>query len=140
MSASGTVKSRSKPEQTLYRNAAAPTFVSRILPLNEQNFDRFLKSSNLPLLVDFWGNWCAPCRRLDTLLEDLSRRYAGKVTFTKVDVDTAPSIASRYDVLSLPTVMVFVNGAAYERVVGYREEEAYTRLLNSATSSLGPRR
>jgi thioredoxin 1 len=72
----------------------------------------------LPVLVDFWAPWCAPCMRMEPAIHELAARYSGRLVVARVDVDAQPRTAGRYDVLSLPTVILFRDGAPVERIAG----------------------
>lgn len=87
-------------------------------PLDEPGFARDVLGADLPVLVDFWAPWCAPCRKVAPLVRDLGERYAGRLRVASVNVDEQPGVASAYDVLSLPTLILFVAGAPVERLAG----------------------
>jgi thioredoxin 1 len=90
-----------------------------IHPLNvtDANFNETVKSSPL-LVVDFWAPWCGPCRMVGPVIEQLAAEYAGKVAFAKMNVDENQTVPSSFSVMSIPTIIVFRNGAAVERIVG----------------------
>ena len=71
------------------------------------NFKKEVLESNLPVLVDFWANWCAPCKMLAPLIDELAKEYAGKMKIGKVDVDTDSRIATQYGIMSIPTIIFF---------------------------------
>ena len=89
-----------------------------VIQLNASNFDEVLKKANMPLLVDFWAGWCAPCIIMAPVIEELARDYAGKAAFAKLNVDENPEIASRYHVMSIPLFMIFKDGEPIEKIVG----------------------
>lgn len=86
---------------------------------------------NAPLaMVDFWASWCAPCRMLAPVIEELAEKYEGKVLVGKVDVDAEQELAMRYGIMSIPTVVFFRNGVETGRKVGVMPAGAYEELLN----------
>jgi thioredoxin 1 len=88
------------------------------LHLTEANFDTELGSHKEILMVDFWAEWCAPCRAIAPTLEELARDSAGKVSLAKVNVDEHPGLAARYGVRSIPTILFIKGGAVVDQVIG----------------------
>lgn len=101
------------------------------LHFDEANFEQEVLKSNVPVLVDFWAQWCGPCLALAPTIDELANEYAGKVKVGKLDIDAAPQIASQYRVGSIPTVIVFQNGQASPPVVGARHKRDYKALLDA---------
>lgn len=97
--------------------------------LTAQNFDEVIKTSDVPVLVDFWAAWCGPCKMLAPVIAELAEEQDGRVKVCKVNVDEEPSIAIRYGVSSIPTVIVFKNGEVAEKSIGYRPKEQLEALL-----------
>jgi thioredoxin 1 len=89
-----------------------------LLHLTEAGFDETLKAHAEPLVVDFWAEWCGPCKALAPVLDELAREYAGRVTICKVNVDEHPGLAARYQVRSIPTLLVFRGGQVVDQVIG----------------------
>jgi thioredoxin 1 len=88
------------------------------LQLTETNFDAELTKHPEVLMVDFWAEWCAPCRAIAPMLEELARDSAGKVTLAKVNIDDHPALAARYAIRSIPTVLFVRGGKVLDQVVG----------------------
>ena len=97
--------------------------------VTETTFDGEVKQAELPVLVDFWADWCAPCRMLDPVLEELAQEYAGRLKVVGVDVDANPNLAGEYGVMSIPTVMLFKDGEVAARLVGYRPKSELKKEL-----------
>ena len=97
---------------------------------NVSEFDELL-TGDQPVLVDFWAEWCMPCRMLGPVIEQLGERYAGKVAVAKVNVDEQPQLAERCRVQSIPTVLIFNKGQLIDTQVGLRPAEAYAKSLDS---------
>ncbi len=89
-----------------------------LLELTNETFDEEVGSSELPLIVDFWAEWCGPCRMVAPVLEQIATEHAGKVRLAKLNVDDAPAVAQRFNIMSIPTLMVFQDGVAKKRIVG----------------------
>jgi thioredoxin 1 len=88
--------------------------------VTEQNFSQEVLKSPIPVLVDFWAAWCAPCRAIAPMVEQIAIEYAGKLKVVKLDVDSNNDIAGQYSVLNIPTLILFKGGNPVERVVGVR--------------------
>jgi len=86
--------------------------------LTNETFDEEVGSSELPLVVDFWAEWCGPCRMVAPVLEQIASENVGKVRLAKLNVDDAPAVAQRYGIMSIPTLMVFKDGVEKKRIVG----------------------
>jgi thioredoxin 1 len=94
------------------------TMADGIITLTSDSFDETVKSSTTPILVDFWAEWCGPCKAIAPVLKELSTELAGKVTIAKLDVDAHGDIAQRFSVMSIPTLLIFNNGEVQKRLVG----------------------
>ena len=88
-----------------------------VVNLTSSSFDSFL-NTGLPVLVDFWADWCMPCRIMAPIMDELAQAYAEKALFGKVNVDENSQIASRYGIMSIPHFLVFKNGTLVEKIVG----------------------
>ena len=100
------------------------------IKITEQNFDTEVLQSAMPVVVDFWADWCGPCRMLAPVMEDLAGQYDGKALVGKVNVDEEPELAVRYGVMSIPTVIFFKDGKEIARKVGVMPAGAFTQVLD----------
>lgn len=100
-----------------------------VIHFSQAEFDKAVPAAPIAM-VDFWAQWCGPCRMLAPTVEKLGEDYEGKALIGKVDVDEEPELARRYGVMSIPTVIFFRDGAEFDRKVGLMDEEVYTQALN----------
>ena len=89
-----------------------------ITTLSATTFDEVIGSASEPVLVDFWAEWCGPCKMIAPILDEIANEHAGKLTVAKLNVDEAPDVARKYQVMSIPTLIVFKDGSAQKRLVG----------------------
>ena len=102
--------------------------VLEVVKLSRSNFDARINGSR-PVFVDFWAVWCGPCKTMEPVVERLAAKYAGKVVFGKLNVDEEPELATRYEVQSIPTFMIFKNGQPLDATIGAVGEVALDRLI-----------
>ncbi len=101
-------------------------------PVTDQDFDQEVLEADTVVLVDFWAEWCGPCKMVAPVLDDLSQEYDGKIKFTKVDVDENPETAMKYGIRSIPTLLVFKDGSPVDQVVGAVPRAVIKKRLDSA--------
>ena len=89
-----------------------------ILTLSDATFDEAIGGADTPVLVDFWAEWCGPCKMIAPTLEEIATEQSGKLTIAKLNVDDNPDTARRFDVMSIPTLLVFKGGEQVKRLVG----------------------
>jgi len=97
----------------------------------EADFEKDVLQSKVPVLADFWAEWCGPCRATAPILEELAKEYQGKVNFAKVNVDGNSSIAARYGIASIPTMLVFQNGQPVQQIVGLRPKRELKEIIDN---------
>ncbi len=102
------------------------------IELGDNNFSAEVLESTTPVLVDFWAPWCGPCRQIAPLIDQLAEEYSGKVKVGKVNIDDNPGVTNEYGIQSIPTLMVFRNGAVAERFVGMPPRSKLTQALDDA--------
>jgi thioredoxin 1 len=92
--------------------------VEGIATLTDATFDETIGAADEAVVVDFWAEWCGPCKMIAPILEEIASEHAGKLSIAKLNVDENPDVARRYDVMSIPTLIVFKDGAPQKRLVG----------------------
>ena len=97
----------------------------------EQNFDQEVLKSELPVLVDFWAEWCGPCRMTGPIVEELATEYAVKMKVGKVNVDDNQNLAGKYGVMSIPTIVIFKKGEIVKSMVGYQPKENFKKEIDN---------
>ena len=107
----------------------------RIIHLNTRNWNDIVVNSDIPVLVDFWAEWCGPCRMVGPIVEQLAQSLDGKVKVSKLNVDQNQEIAMKYNVQSIPSLILFKNGDEVARTVGLSPKEKYEKFVNNALNS-----
>ncbi len=102
------------------------------LEFTDDNFETEVLNSETPVLVDFWAEWCAPCRALSPTIDAIADEYSGKAKIGKVNIESAQAIAIKYGVGSIPTVLIFKGGQVTKQFVGLRNKEEFTEALNES--------
>ena len=102
------------------------------ITVDDSTFDQSVLQAKTPVLVDFWAIWCGPCRMVAPVVEELAEEYEGKVTFAKLDVDQNPRTASKYGIMSIPSLIIFKDGSPISNIVGFRPKAELKRSLDAA--------
>ncbi|NQT05433.1 MAG: thioredoxin [Dehalococcoidia bacterium] len=105
--------------------------MSKPTEVNDSNFDQMVLQSKTPVLVDFWAVWCGPCRMVAPVVEELAGEYDGKVTFTKLNVDENPKTSSQYGIMSIPTLLIFKDGAPVSNIIGFRPKAELKKNIDA---------
>ncbi len=100
--------------------------------ITDQNFEAEVIKTKGPVLVDFWAEWCGPCRMQGPIVEALAKQYAGKAKVGKLEVDQNPAMAQKYGVMSIPTMMIFKNGEIVWQGIGLQQNDTIASELNKA--------
>ncbi|MFV0290514.1 MAG: thioredoxin [Mangrovibacterium sp.] len=102
------------------------------IEVTEANFEEVVLKSDKPVLVDFWAEWCGPCRMIAPIVEELSKDYEGKAVVVKVDVDSSAEISMKYGIRNIPTLLVFKNGEVVDKHVGAAQKSALAAKIDAA--------
>ena len=101
------------------------------LEVNDDNFDEVVIKSDKPVLVDFWAEWCGPCRMVAPIMEDISQEYNGKALVVKCDVDSSPGVSAKYGIRNIPTILFFKDGKIADKQVGAVPKASFVTKLNA---------
>jgi thioredoxin 1 len=101
-----------------------------VLEFSEQNFEEEVLKSDVPVLVDFWATWCAPCRMMEPAVDAVAEAYAGRAKVGKLNVDDNFALTSQYRIRGVPTLLLFKGGQIQEQIAGIASKEALSRLLD----------
>jgi len=101
-----------------------------VIHITEKNFDSEVKNSTVPVLVDFWAEWCGPCKMISPIVEEIASDLQGKLKVAKVNVDEAQELAARHNIMSIPTLLIFKEGEAVDMVVGAMGKDQLLERIN----------
>ena len=100
--------------------------------LTDEQFENEVLKSEIPVLVDFWAEWCQPCQMIGPVVEELSEEYAGKAKFGKINVDENVSVPGKYGIMSIPTLIIFKNGEPFKTMVGVQGKDTLKKAIDEA--------
>jgi len=109
-----------------------------VLELTDSNFESEVIKSDKPVVVDFWAEWCMPCRMLAPTIDDLAREFGGKVKVGKVDTDSNRDVSVKYNISAIPTVMIFKDGQIVRKFVGVTQKKEFVSELQKLTGAGAP--
>ncbi len=103
--------------------------------LTDDTFEQEVIKSSTPVLVDFWAEWCQPCKMVDPIIEDLASEYGDKIKFGKMNVDENSNTPGSFGIMSIPTIMIFKNGKPLETMIGVQPRDVFKKNIDSALES-----
>ncbi|MBI2669106.1 thioredoxin [Candidatus Woesearchaeota archaeon] len=106
-----------------------------VFELTDQTFEKEINSST-PIIVDFWAEWCGPCKMLAPVFEDVSKEYPGKLKFAKISTEDFPEIAAANQITGIPCLVIFKNGEEADRIVGFSPKEGLKRKIDQILAQL----
>jgi thioredoxin 1 len=101
------------------------------LAVDDSNFDEIVVKSNKPVMVDFWAEWCGPCRMIAPIIEEISKEYSERALIVKCDVDNSPGVAAKFGIRNIPTVLYFKDGKVADKQVGAVPKNNFVSKLNA---------
>src|SRR5574341_885361 len=108
--------------------------MAKPFPVTDGSFESDVLDASTPVLVDFWAEWCGPCKMIAPIVEEIARQYEGQLAGAKLDADENPNTMQAFQIMGIPTLILFKDGAAVERITGYMPKE---RLLEKLSPHLG---
>jgi thioredoxin 1 len=103
--------------------------MAEVLDVTDQSFEEVVLKSETPVIVDFWAEWCAPCRAISPIIKDLAARFGDRVKIVKMNIDENPGTPGTYGVRAIPTVLAFRNGTVVEQITGARQRKAFEEMV-----------
>ena len=101
-----------------------------VITINNENFEKEVLQSRIPVLLDFWASWCGPCRMMSPVVDDIAESMNTSIKVGKINVDECPDLAAKYNVMSIPTFVVIKNGQETGRTVGVQSKDEIVKLLS----------
>ncbi|MBH51870.1 MAG: thioredoxin [Chloroflexi bacterium] len=109
--------------------------MSKPIEITDQSFEQDVKSSSQPVLVDFWADWCMPCKMIAPIVEELAGEYEGRMNFAKMDIDSNPETPAEFGIRSIPTLLIFKDGVAVDQIIGAVPKGTLQKRLDAVLES-----
>ena len=106
--------------------------MSKPVAVDDSNFEQLVLDSEMPIVVDFWAPWCRPCLMVAPILDELAEEYSGRIGVARLDVDQNPKTASKYQIMAIPTMLIFKKGEPVSQIVGFKPKQELKRSLDAA--------
>jgi thioredoxin 1 len=107
-----------------------------VTEINSENFEKIVEKSNIPVIIDFFADWCGPCQMMKPVFEKLSNNYEGKLKFVKLNTEISPEIAQKYGIQGIPCLVVLKNGKEVGRIVGFANESILKQKIEGIMNSV----
>jgi len=101
-----------------------------VVEIKDDDFSKVMSEAKVPVLVDFWADWCGPCKMIAPVVEEIAAQYEGKILVGKMNVDANTSVPGRFQVISIPTIVLFKDGEEVDRSIGYKTKEELSRFIS----------
>lgn len=104
---------------------------NKVIEINDDNFKQVMSEAKVPVLVDFWADWCGPCKMIAPVIEEIAEQFEGKIMVGKLNVDANQTMPSAFGVISIPTIVLFKNGEELDRSIGYKTKDELNSFINN---------
>lgn len=102
-----------------------------VIEITEDNYDKEVKNSNIPVIIDFFADWCGPCHMMKPVFESVSLKYKDKLRFVKINTEILPEIAQEFEISGIPCFVIIKNGKEIDRIIGYKSEADFKKAIDS---------